>query len=315
MVTQTSVGEARPELNAPTRSAFARWREKYLGIYLSISPFFLIFLIFGLFPIVFALYLSFQSWDGIGPMRFVGLEQFRYLVTDGNFRKSLLVTLQIWVISTVPMLAIALGLAFLLNQNIRGRSIYRVAYFIPNVTSLVAIAIIFASIFGNQFGLLNAFLRSVGLDRVEWLNDPWGIKIAIATMVVWRWTGYNAIIYLAGLTAIPDDLYEAARLDGATQWNIFKDITLPLLRPVILFTLITSTIGGLQLFTEPQVLVGNSGGPGREGLTMVLYLYEQAFIQNQFGYGAAIGWGLFVIIVAFSIMNWVLVGRTGGRDA
>jgi cellobiose transport system permease protein len=314
MATQTQVGQPYQELHAPGRGGFQRWRERYLGIYLAISPFFILFLIFGLFPIGFALFLAFQSWDGIGPMRYVGLDQFHYLVTDPTFRKSLWVTLQIWVISTIPMLALALVLAFLLNQEIRGRSLYRVAFFIPNVTSLVAIAIIFASIFGNQFGLLNAFLRGVGLDRVEWLNDAWGIKIAIATMVVWRWTGYNAIIYLAGLQAIPGDLYEAAKLDGATQWNIFRDITIPLLRPVILFTVITSTIGGLQLFTEPQVLVGNSGGPGNEGLTMVLYLYQQAFVQDQFGYGAAIGWGLFVIIVAFSIMNWALIGRTGGRD-
>ena len=313
MATQTQASSMYGSEQAPARSDFQRWREKYLGIYLSISPFFILFFIFGLFPIGFALFLSFQSWDGIGPMRYVGLDQFQYLVTDTTFRKSLWVTLQIWLISTIPMLFLALVLAFLLNQHLRGRMVYRVAYFIPNVTSLVAIAIIFASIFGNQFGLLNAFLRGVGLDRVEWLNDPWGIKIAIATMVIWRWTGYNAIIYLAGLQAIPDDLYEAAKLDGASQWHIFKDITVPLLRPVILFTVITSTIGGLQLFTEPQVLVGNSGGPGREGLTMVLYLYEQAFIQNQFGYGAAIGWGLFLIIVVFSLMNWALVGRTGGK--
>jgi cellobiose transport system permease protein len=313
MATQTQAPPAYRGVTAPSRSGFQRWREKYLGIYLSISPFFIIFFIFGLFPIGFALYLAFQSWDGIGPMRYVGLDQFQYLITDGTFRKSLWVTLQIWLISTIPMLLLALGLAFLLNQHIRGRTVYRVAYFIPNVTSLVAIAIIFASIFGNQFGLLNAGLQGMGLDRVQWLNDPWGIKIAIATMVVWRWTGYNAIIYLAGLQAIPEDLYEAARLDGASQWSIFKDITVPLLRPVILFTVITSTIGGMQLFTEPQVLVGNSGGPGREGLTMVLYLYEQAFVQNQFGYGAAIGWGLFVIIVAFSLMNWALVGRTGEK--
>lgn len=293
---------------APTRTGWQRWRDKYLGIYLSISPFFILFLIFGLFPIVFSLYLSFHAWDGIGEMTFVGLDQFAYLVTDTQFLKSLSVTLIIWVISTIPMLALALLLAFLLNQEIRGKTVYRVTYFIPNVTSLVAIAIIFASIFGNQFGLLNAALQGLGLDRVEWLNDPWGIKIAIATMVAWRWTGYNAIIYLSGLQAINNDLYEAARVDGATQWNVFKDITVPLLRPVILFTVITSTIGGFQLFTEPQILVGNSGGPNNEGLTMVLYLYEQAFVQNQFGYGAAIGWGLFAIIVVFSIINWRMIG-------
>lgn len=313
MATQGIAGDNQSTYSAPTRSGFQRWRDRYLGIYLSIAPFFILFLIFGVFPIGFSLYLSFQSWDGIGEMTFIGLEQYRYLVTDEQFLKSIWVTILIWIISTIPMLVMALGLAFLLNQSLRGKAIYRVAYFIPNVTSLVAIAIIFASIFGNEFGLLNAALQGIGLDRIQWLNEPWGIKIAIATMVAWRWTGYNAIIYLSGLQAINNDLYEAARVDGATQWNLFKDITVPLLRPVILFTVITSTIGGLQLFTEPQILVGDSGGPGNEGLTMVLYLYEQAFIQNQFGYGAAIGWGLFAIIVVFSIVNWRMIG-TGGEE-
>jgi cellobiose transport system permease protein len=212
------------------------------------------------------------------------------------------------------MLALALVIAFMLNQQIRGRSPYRIAYFIPNVTSIVAIAIIFGSIFSNEFGLINAFLQSLGLGTVEWLNTPWGIKFAIAAMVIWRWTGYNAIIYLAGLQAIPTELYEAARVDGASWFQVFFRITIPLLRPIILFTVITSTIGGMQLFTEPQVLVGNEGGVGNEGQTMVLYLYQQAFILNQFGYGAAIGWALFVIMIIFSLINWRLVQGAGTRS-
>ncbi len=285
----------------------------YLPVYASIAPFYILFAVFGLFPIFFSLYISFHSWDGIGPMRFVGLEQFEYLVTDNNFWISIVNTLVIWIMSTIPMLFLALVIAFLLNSQIRYRGAYRVAYFIPNVTSIVAIAIIFGSIFGNHFGLLNSVLHAIGLHQVQWLNNPWGIKVAIASMVVWRWTGYNAIIYLAGLQSIPGVLYEAARVDGASTPQIFFRITIPLLRPVILFTVITSTIGGMQLFTEPQILVGNSGGPGQAGLTMVLYLYQQAFTKNLFGYGAAIGWGLFVIIVLFSAINWRVVQRAGVR--
>jgi cellobiose transport system permease protein len=128
-------------------------------------------------------------------------------------------------------------------------------------------------------------------------------------MVIWRWTGYNAIIYLAGLQAISTELYESARVDGANGWNIFSRITVPLLRPVILFTVITSTIGGLSLFTEPQVLLGDSGGPGEAGMTIVLYQYNQAFTQFDFGYGAAIAWALFIIAVIFAIINWRLVSE------
>ncbi|MEQ4206494.1 sugar ABC transporter permease [Actinopolymorpha sp. B17G11] len=313
----TTTPLAAPPESAPgsaLRAAAGRKRSEYLSLYLAISPFYILFAIFGLFPIIFSFYLSFQNWDGIGDMRFVGLAQYEFMLSDPIFWKSIVNTFQIWIISTIPMLALALVIAFMLNQQIRGRSGYRIAYFIPNVTSIVAIAIIFGSIFSNEFGLINAFLQSVGLGTVEWLNTPWGIKFAIAAMVIWRWTGYNAIIYLAGLQAIPTELYEAARVDGASWFQVFFRITIPLLRPIILFTVITSTIGGMQLFTEPQVLVGNEGGVGNEGQTMVLYLYQQAFILNQFGYGAAIGWALFVIMIIFSLINWRLVQGAGTRS-
>lgn len=289
-----------------------RFRE-FLPLYVAISPFYIIFAVFGIFPIAFSLYLAFHAWDGIGPMKYVGLEQFRYLLSDADFWHSIVVTFEIWVMSTIPMLFIAMVIAVLLNSNVRFRGFYRVAYFIPNITSLVAIAIIFGSVFANSFGLTNAFLQSIGAGQVSWLTDPWGIKFAIAVMVIWRWTGYNAIIYLAGLQAIPSDLYEAARIDGASAIQTFFRVTVPMMRPIILFTVITSTIGGMQLFTESQVLVGDTGGPGKAGLTMVLYLYQQAFTKSQFGYGAAIGWGLFVILILFSAINWRLVQGRSGR--
>jgi cellobiose transport system permease protein len=289
-----------------------RFRE-YLPLYVAISPFYIIFAVFGIFPIGYSLYLAFHAWDGIGPMKYVGLEQFRYLLTDGDFYHSILVTFEIWVISTIPMLFIAMVIAVLLNSNVRFRSAYRIAYFIPNITSLVAIAIIFGSVFANSFGLGNAFLQAIGVGQVSWLSDPWGIKFAIAVMVIWRWTGYNAIIYLAGLQAIPGDLFEAARIDGASAIQTFFRVTVPMMRPIILFTVITSTIGGMQIFTEAQVLVGDTGGPGKAGLTMVLYLYQQAFTNSDFGYGAAIGWGLFVILILFSAINWRLVQGRSGR--
>ncbi|TCM41081.1 carbohydrate ABC transporter permease [Kribbella sp. VKM Ac-2568] len=279
--------------------------------YAAVSPFFILFAIFGAFPVFFSIYLSFHSWDGIGPMKWVGLEQYSYLLTDPQFWKAITNTLIIWVISTVPMLLLALVIANSLHNATRFRSFYRIAYFIPNITSVVAVTMVFGSIFSNNFGLLNAFLQSIGLDKIEWLSQPWGIKVAIASIVAWRWTGYNAIIFLAGLQAISSDIYEAAKVDGASPRQTFWRITVPLLRPVILFTAVTSTIGGLQIFTESQVLFGSSGaigGPGDGGLTIVSYLYDNAFGSNQFGYGAAIGWALFILIVLFSIINWRLIG-------
>jgi cellobiose transport system permease protein len=196
-----------------------------------------------------------------------------------------------------------------LNSSIRFKGLYRIAYFAPNVTSIVAMSIVFTSVFSTQFGILNSLLRWVGLDPVGWLTDPWGIKIAISVMIIWRWVGYNAIIFLAGLQAIPGEVHEAARIDGAGTFQTFFRVTLPLLRPVLLFSVVMSAINGLQIFTEAQVLVGQRGGPQDAGMTMVLYFYNQAFLENDFGYGAAIAWGIFVLVVLFAIINWRLIQR------
>lgn len=286
----------------------------YLAPYLMISPFYILFIVFGLFPILFSLYLAFHAWDGLGPMEYVGLRNFRNLLTDDpDFWKSVGNTFAIWFLSTVPQLFLALVVAFLLNAAfVRFKDFYRAVYFLPNITSIVAVAIIFGSFFGSQFGLINGVLQALGLPRIEWINDPFWVKVAVSLMVIWRWTGYNAIIYLAGLQGIPHDLYEAATIDGASRKQQFFSITLPLLKPIILFTVILSTIGGMQLFTEPLILVGNTGGATKGGLTLVLYLYNQAFGNQLFGYASAIAWMLFIIIGAFSFLNWKFVSRGEG---
>jgi cellobiose transport system permease protein len=289
------------------------WNEIYKNrmIYLFISPFFILFAVFGFFPILFSLYLSFHKWDGIGEMKFEGFGEYIYLLHDADFWKSILNTLEIWIISTIPMLFFALLIAFLLNSTfVRFRNVYRVIYFLPNVTSIVAVAIVFGTIFGDNYGFLNFVLKTLGLNPVLWLSSPFWLKVAIAAMVIWRWTGYNSIIYLAGLQSIPQELYEAARIDGANMMQTFFRITIPILRPIILFTLITSTIGGMQIFTEPQVLTNNSGGPEHGGMTIVLYLYQQSFLNHMFGYGSAVAWGMFVIIAIFSLINWKIVQMT-----
>lgn len=291
-------------------------KRSYWPQYLAISPFFVIFAVFGLFPVLFSLYLAFHRWNGLGEMEFVGLDQFRFLVEDSTFWLALRNTFAIWFLSTVPTLCLALVIAAMLNSTVRFTSVYRIAYFVPNITSLVAVAIFFGAVFSTNFGLVNAFLRAVGLPAAEWLTDPFGMKIAVASVMTWQWTGYNAIIYLAGMQAIPSDLYEAAKVDGAGPVQTFFRITVPMLRPIILFTVIVSTVNGLQSFTESQVLFGsnttlnpNTGGPGQGALTMVLYFYHQAFDNRDFGYGAAIAWAVFLVIVLFAVINWRLVQR------
>ena len=308
-----------PETVTPRRDRPARGRRRVLSHwpqYLAISPFFLIFGVFGLFPVLFSLYLAFHSWDGLGEIRFVGLQQFRFLLADGTFWLAMGNTFAIWFLSTVPMLCMALVIAAMLNSTVRFTSFYRVAYFIPNVTSLVAMAIFFGAVFSTNFGLVNAVLHAFGLPEVRWLTEPFGMKVAVASVMTWQWTGYNAIIYLAGMQTIPSELYEAAKVDGAGPVQIFFRITVPMLRPIILFTVIVSTVTGLQTFTEPQVLFGtnttlnpNTGGPGQGALTMVLYFYHQAFDNRNFGYGAAIAWLVFGVVMLFVAVNWRIVRR------
>lgn len=306
-----TLAAARATALAPsTRSAPARGSSgprRFWPQYVAVAPFYVLFMVFGFLPIVFSIVLSFCDWDGIGRLRWVGLAQYRYLVADERFWNAVVNTLLIGVMSTVPMLFIALVLAFLLHQNIRLKGVYRVAFFLPNVTSMVAMAIVFGSVFSDSFGLINSALTALGREPVAWLSSYWGIKVTIATLLVWRWTGYNAILYLAGLQAIPTELYDAARVDGASARQVFTSITVPMLRPVILFTLVTSTIGSLGLFTEPQVLLGTTGGTDEAGMSIVLYQYNQAFSQFDFGYGSAIAWALFVLAAIFSVINWRLL--------
>ncbi len=292
------------------RGLLSYWRQ-----YLAISPFFLIFLAFSFFPVFYSLYLAFQRWDGLGDMQFVGLQQFKFLWTDPVFWLSIRNTLVIWVLSTVPTLFGALVLATLLHSVRRFKGFYRIALYVPNVTSIVAVSIFFGAVFSNNFGLVNAILGTVGISPVPWLSDPWLIKLVIALLMTWMWTGYNMIIYLAGLQAIPTQIYEAAKLDGAGPVRTFFQITMPIMGPIILFTVVISTINGLQSFSEPQVLFGsnaanpNLGGPGQAGLTTLLYFYQSAFVNNDYGYGAAIVWAFFVLIMVLVVVNWRIVQR------
>jgi cellobiose transport system permease protein len=286
--------------------------------YAAVSPFFILFAIFGAFPVLFSIWISFHSWDGIGQMKWVGLEQYNYLLSDPVFWKTIGNTMIIWVLSTVPMLLLALMIANALHNATRLRTFYRIAYFIPNVTSVVAITLVFGSIFSNNFGLLNAFLRSIGVGEVQWLTSPWGIKIAIATIVTWRWVGYNAIIYLAGLQAISADVYEAAKVDGASPRQTFWRITVPMMRPVILFTAVTSTIGGLQIFTEPRLFddtPNREGGADHQFMTTTLYIYVRGIEDQFYGRASAAAWLLFLIIVGIALLNFAITRYVTRRQS
>jgi cellobiose transport system permease protein len=288
--------------------------RKYLPFYLSVSPYLLLFAVFGLVPVIFTMVLAFTNWSGLGDAKFIGLENFKFLIHDTLFFKSIGNTLILFVMSTFPNLILATFVALLLNKTLRFSTTYKVVYLLPNITSVVAMGILFGSIFSSRFGLANALVQMVGGENISWLQSEWGIKIAISCLSIWTFVGYNALLILAGLQAIPKEINEAAQLDGAGAFKEFFYVTLPQLRPIVLFITLTSTIGSLQSFTETQVLTSSqstgsaaAGGVNNSGLTMVLYFFSVAFQEHRFGYGATIAWGVFVIVLFFTIINWIVV--------
>lgn len=289
-----------------------------LAPYGYIAPFFVLFAVFGLFPLLFTFVIALYDWNPIGAKSFIGLDNFSRLVADPRFWNAAVNTLSIWALSTIPQLCIALLLSHLLNHaRLRWANFFRMSLLLPYITSIAATTIVFAQLFDRDYGLFNYLLGLAGFDHIDFLTGRFTSHIMIAVMVAWRWFGYTTLLYLASLQAISRDVYEAASVDGADGWQQFWHITVPSLRPVIIFTVITSTIGGLQIFTEPLLLSPGGQftcGAARQCQTLTLFLYEQAFGQFQFGYGAAVGVALFVIIVVVALINFLASTRVRGAQ-
>jgi cellobiose transport system permease protein len=279
-----------------------------------------VFLAFGLFPLVYTAYISLHQYRLGSDMSWVGLDNYRWLFTNEKFYNSLWRTLTIGVLSTVPQLMLALGLAHLLNYKMRGRTFFRVAMIMPYATSVAASTLVFLQLFGRDAGFANWLLSFVGIDAIDWRNGDWTAQIAIAVIVTWRWTGYNALIYLAGMQSISYDLYESAMLDGANRWQQFRHITLPGVRPTILFTVVVSTIGATQLFGEPLLFGGGqpTGGALSQFQTLGLFMYQQGWQYGSLGRAATVAWVTFILIIVLVLLNTALArarGRSSDRKA
>ena len=275
--------------------------------YVLISPFLALFAVFGLFPLLFSLYLAFQTWEptaGLTAMQFVGLANFAFALQDDWFWKSLGNTGWLALASGVPQHLVAIPLAVFIHTSFkRARDAVIGAYFLPYITSTVAIAIMFSSLFSTDFGMVNVGLKALfGTQPIDWLGQPENIKPAIALIVFWRYVGFNVVLYLAALQTIPKDLYEAATMDGAGRLQQFFYITLPSLKPMIFFGVTLSIIGGLQLFEEPFILTGGRGGSDQSGMTTAIYLYRMAFDFNDFGAASAMSWLLFFLV---ALLTWL----------
>ncbi|MCO5992279.1 carbohydrate ABC transporter permease [Actinoallomurus rhizosphaericola] len=312
----TAAPRAAPHERRGFRARLARMDVKY-SPYLYISPFYLLFLVFGLFPLGYTFWVSLNRWEIIGDHKFIGLRNYTRLMTDDQFWNAVVNTLGMFVIATVPQLILALLLANALNRRLRFQTLFRMGVLLPLVTSVAAVAIVFTQLYGRDYGMVNWILHFFGVHKIDWQANRWGSWVAISTMVDWRWTGYNSLIFLAGMQAIPRDLYEAAAIDGASRRQQFWRITVPMLRPTIIFTSIISTIGGLQLFTEPLLFNFGymNGGSLRQSQTVAMYMFENAFNRFQYGYGSAVAWMLFLLILVFSLVNFLLIRRfAGGED-
>ncbi|MGI8997347.1 MAG: carbohydrate ABC transporter permease [Pyrinomonadaceae bacterium] len=265
--------------------------------YVMALPYVLHVAIFLGYPLAFALVLVFHRWNIYTPMKWVGLGNIKLLLTDPLVWRALGNTLYFLLIHLPLQLSIALGLAQLLNRKVRGRAVFRAIYFLPVVISGVVVTMLWQQLYANETGLINVLLSRVGLPKIGWLTDPRFAMPAIAVMATWKNVGLYVVLFLVGLQSVPSHLYEAAELDGATGWQQFWWITVPLLNPTIMLVLVLSTIGGFSLFIEPYVMTG--GGPANSTLSGILYLYKQAFFFGKMGYAATIGffWALLVFAV------------------
>lgn len=277
--------------------------------YLFVAPALVLFAVFMAYPIVASLVLSFQTQEA-GVYSFAGLDNYARLLNDQLFYTALFNTFLFLGVQVPVMLFLALILAVALNSAlVRLKGIFRVAFFMPAITILVAYSIIFFIMLNEDFGLVNYLIGLLGVENIPWLTSGFWAKVSIILAITWRWMGYNMVIYLAGLQGIPQDLYEAASIDGASRVQQFFYITIPQLRPIILFTVVLSTIGTLQLFDEPFILT--DGGPSNATLTITMYLYQNGFQFFDFGYASAIA---YVLVIIIAVLSYLQIRFGGERD-
>ena len=273
-------------------------RQHNLQGWLFVSPWLAGFFVFTLYPILASLYYSFCDYSVLRPPVYIGLTNYRDLWNDEVFWIALGNT-AIYALFALPLgTLMALTLALLLNTKVRGMTIYRTIFFVPSLVPMVALAVLWQWIFNGQYGVLNDLLAKVGVKGPNWLGDPAWAKWALIVLAVWG-VGHAMVIYLAGLQDAPEELYEAAELDGAGWWSRTRNVTLPMLSPVILFNVIMGIIGTLQVFTVPYV-ISPAGSPARSIYFYSMYLFDNAFIYHKMGYACAMGWIMFLAIFLVS---------------
>jgi cellobiose transport system permease protein len=293
----------------PRRRALLHRLDVRGAPYAFVAPFFIIFAAFSFYPLVYTSWISLHRVElaTMNVMEWVAFDNYVALWEDERFWNAVGNTITLGVISTVPQLLMALGLAHLLNYRMRGSTFFRVAALTPYATSVGAAALVFTMLFERDFGMINWMLGLVGFDNVDFENNKWAAQIAISTIVIWRWTGYNALLYLAAMQAVPRERYEAAAIDGASRWQQFLTVTVPGIRSTIVFTIVLSTIGATQLFGEPLIFGqgpnGITGGADNQYQTLGLLLYEEGWKNYQMGRAATVAWVMFLLLVLVFVVQ------------
>jgi lactose/L-arabinose transport system permease protein len=296
----------------PWRLTGSQLRELYRQIvkarwaYLFISPFYILFAVFGLYPLLFSVYLGFTKWNGRGPLVFAGWDNYQLLLRDDVFWKSMANGVILFFLYVPVMTFLALVLAVVLNsQRVRGFQLFRTLIFMPFVTNMVAAGFTFQILLNQNYGLFNIFLGWLGIPAVPWLNSEWGARISLSLLIIWAWLGYNMVIMLAGLQTIPKELTEAALIDGASPLQAFFFVTIPLMKPVILFCVVLSTMGSFGLFTENMSLFSQSQGfgPLNATVTPIVDIFTEAFRNFRLGYASALAYVYFAFIFILTLIQ------------
>lgn len=295
------------EISGKTKKGFSFFGKKEMLAYFLVSPYLLYLTIFVLFPVLFCLFLTFHKWNIIAPMQFIGVDNYSRLFRDRLFWKAIVNTLKFLLLHIPLQLIVSLFLAQLLNQKIRAISFFRASFFMPVIVSGVVVTILWQQLFGFDAGIINRILMSVGAKKIGWLVNPDIAIYSIAVMATWKNVGLYVILFLVGLQTVPTQYYEAAKLEGASSWQQFYHITLPMINPTIFLVVILSTIGGFSLFIEPYIMTG--GGPLNQTLSAVLYIYKQAFQYYNMGYSATLGFFYAMMIMTVVVLQKRLIEK------
>ncbi len=291
---QTNAGTAAQNLKRPKGVKPLKASQGKIAA-LFLLPYLVVFTVFRLGPSIAGIYISFCKWDLAGSLSFIGLDNFKRMITDGNFHISLINTLIFFVLTLPPLIILSLLLASFFNRKMHGRNVGRVVSIVPYVLIPAVVGIIWNWMYDNNFGILNYYLKKMGGSSVQWLTDEHVALISVAIVIIWSFLGYNTVLFLAGLQGISKELYEASRMDGCTRFQTFTKITLPLLKPTTSMVVTLTMVSTVQLFD--QIFVMTNGGPGTSTLTMVQYLYTSAFQNYEMGYGSAIEVAVLIILV------------------